>query len=361
MPQPLPFALGQELVRRPPQGETLASLAESMQIPPATVRNGWQRFRRAGEAGLQTRYQRCGPQGPKVGPAVHEAALAMQREHPPWGAGLIRLELQKQFPDQPLPQKRAIERWIQKAGRQPPRAQRPPMERQRGKEPHAVWEIDAKERLRLGDGSATRVLSVTDEASGALLGATPFPPRPREPGGTSGGAAGAAGAVGALGLAGADPGGQRRPLGERGRPAATGGALVAGIGDRGDLEPPALPERERQGRALQRHLVAVGGAGAVCRHRGVGGEAGGGGAGAAGGGSGGRRSAPAGCLSALGGPAPPRCGGTGGRAVGAGTDHDLPGARLVAAAGVAAGADLPVWESLSSRRAAWWQAGVGAV
>jgi transposase len=195
MPQPLPFALRQELVRRHQQGETLGALAESMQIPPATVRNWWQRFRREGEAGLQTRYQRCGPQGPKAGPAVHQAALAMKREHSTWGAGLIRLELQKQFPDQPLPQKRAIERWIRKAGLQPPRAQRPPMERQRGKEPHAVWEIDAKERLRLGDGSATSVLSVTDEASGALLGATPFSPLPLEPGGTRGGAAGPAGAV----------------------------------------------------------------------------------------------------------------------------------------------------------------------
>ena len=43
----------------------------------------------------------------------------MKRAHPTWGAGLIRLQLQQQFPDQPLPQKRAIERWIQKAGLQP--------------------------------------------------------------------------------------------------------------------------------------------------------------------------------------------------------------------------------------------------
>jgi transposase len=195
MPRPLPFPLRQELVRRHQQGETLVSLAESMNIPPATVRNWWQRFRREGEAGLQARYQHCGPQGPKAGPALHRAALAMKREHPGWGAGMIRLELQAQFPDQPLPQKRAIERWIQKAGLQPPRTKRPPVERERGKEPHAVWEIDAKERLLLADGSPTSVLSVTDEASGALLGATPFPPVSLESGGGNRGAAGPAGAV----------------------------------------------------------------------------------------------------------------------------------------------------------------------
>ena len=195
MPPPLAFPLRQELVRRHQQGETLVALAEAMKIPPATVRNWWQRFRREGEAGLQTRYQHCGPQGPKAGPAVHQAALAMKRAHPTWGAGLIRLQLQQQFPDQPLPQKRAIERWIQKAGLQPPRAQRPPVERERGKAPHAVWEIDAKERLRLGDGSASSVLTMTDEASGALLGATPFPPVSLDPGGGDRGATGPAGAV----------------------------------------------------------------------------------------------------------------------------------------------------------------------
>lgn len=182
MPQSLAFPLRQELVRRHQQGETLAALAESMQIPPATVRNWWQRFRREGEAGLQTRYQRCGPQGPKAGPAVHQAALTMKREHPTWGAGLIRLELQKQFATQPLPQVRAIQRWFQKAGLQPPRAQRPAMVRHRAREPHEVWEIDAKERLRLANGSPTSVLTMTDEATGALLGATPFPPVSLEPG-----------------------------------------------------------------------------------------------------------------------------------------------------------------------------------
>jgi transposase len=195
MPQPLPFALRQELVRCHQQGETLAALADRLQIPPSTVRNWWQRFRREGDAGLHTRYQRCGPQGPKAEPAVHQAALAMKREHPTWGAGLIRLELQKQFPDLALPKVRAIQRWFQKAGLQPPRTKRPAMERPRAREPHEVWEIDAKERLRLADGSGSSVLSVTDEASGALLGATPFPPLLLDAGGRRGGAASPAGAV----------------------------------------------------------------------------------------------------------------------------------------------------------------------
>jgi hypothetical protein len=119
----------------------------------------------------------------------------MKREHPTWGAGLIRLELLARFPDQPLPKERAIQRWFRAAGLQPRRAQGPPVERERGKEPHAVWEVDAKERMHLADGSPTSVLTMTDEASGALLGVTPFPPLSLESGRSNGRASGAAGAV----------------------------------------------------------------------------------------------------------------------------------------------------------------------
>lgn len=214
MPRALPFPQREQIVQRHQQGETLAAIAQSLKVKYRTVRQWWRRFRLAGEAGLQTHYDHCGPKAPRAAPAVHQAALTMKQEHPTWGAGLIRLELLARFPDQPLPKERAIQRWFRAAGLQPPRAQGPPVERQRGKEPHAVWEIDAKERMHLADGSPTSVLTMTDEASGALLGATPFPPLSLESGRSDGGASRAAGAVRAVGLAGADPGGQRRAVGE---------------------------------------------------------------------------------------------------------------------------------------------------
>jgi transposase len=198
--------LRQELVRRHQQGETLLAIAQSMSAPYPTVRNWWRRYRQAGDAGLQTHYDRCGPQAPRAGVALQQAALALKREHASWGAGLIRLELVKQFPGQYVPQPRALQRWFQAADLQPPRTHRPPMERQRGKASHEVWEIDAKERFRLADGSGTSVLCLTDEASGALLGATPFPPVSLEPGAGDRRATGLAAAVRAVGPAGADPG-----------------------------------------------------------------------------------------------------------------------------------------------------------
>ena len=206
MPTPLPFALRQQIVQRHQQGEPLSAIAQALHVPPSTVRDWWHRFRDQGEAGLQTHYDRCGPKEPKAGAVIHQAALAKKREHPPWGAGLIRLELAAQFPGRHLPHPRTLQRWFRAAGLAPLRAQRPAMERQRGQEPHAVWEVDAKERLLLADGSGTSVLTVTDEASGALLGATPFPPVSLEPGVRPRRAAGPAGAVRTVGPAGAHPG-----------------------------------------------------------------------------------------------------------------------------------------------------------
>lgn len=207
MPAALPFARRQQIIARHQQGESLRQIAQQLQLPPSTVRDWWLRFRDQGEAGLQTHYDRCGPKGTKTAPVLHQAVLALRREHPSWGAGLIRLEVSKQFPDRPLPTVRQIQRWFVAAGLQPPRAKRPPVERQRGGEPHQVWQIDAKEQLLLADGTGTSVLTVTDEASGALLAAVPFPPVSLEPGGHRGGPASDAGPVCQVGAARPDPSG----------------------------------------------------------------------------------------------------------------------------------------------------------
>jgi transposase len=195
MPAPLPFALRQQIVHRHQQGETLVAIAQDLNHPLSTVRDWWRRFRDQGEAGLQTHYDRCGPRAPKTAPAAYQAALALKRAHPTWGAGLIRLQVQHQFPTEPWPKVRQLQRWFQQAGLQPPRAKRPPVPRQRAQQAHDVWQVDAKEGMHLADGTPTSVLTVTDEATGAILAVTPFPPVSLEPGAAAGGAAGVAGTV----------------------------------------------------------------------------------------------------------------------------------------------------------------------
>ena len=176
MPRALPLALREEIVRRREQGEPLTAIAEALQVPYRTVRRWWHKYEQAGPDGLQTQYAHCGPQGPKAPPAVHAAALEQKRDHPNWGAGQIRLQLVERFGAAAVPQERALQRWFQAAGLQPSRSIRPPVERSRGKEAHQVWQMDAKEQMRLGDGTGTSVLSVTEEATGAVLELAPFPP-----------------------------------------------------------------------------------------------------------------------------------------------------------------------------------------
>ena len=176
MPQAWPLALREQVVQRHQQGEPLTEIADALKVPYRTVRRWWHRHQQEGVEGLHTRYAHCGPKGPKAPPAVHAAALELKREHPSWGAGLIRLQLVEQFAASEVPQVRALQRWFRAAGLQPLRGKQPPVEKSRGKEAHQVWQMDAKEQMRLGDGTGTSVLSVTDEATGAVLGLAPFSP-----------------------------------------------------------------------------------------------------------------------------------------------------------------------------------------
>ncbi len=176
MPCPLPFPLREQIVQRHQRGETLIAIAHDLNVPYRTACQWWRRYHKEGDAGLQTHYDQCGPKGPKTAPAIHAAALALKQEHPTWGAGLIRVQLLSQFPKEPVPKIRAIQRWFRAAGLTPQRVKRPRSEPQRAAEPHDVWQMDAKEQMRLLDGSGASVLTVTDEASGAVLGLKSFPP-----------------------------------------------------------------------------------------------------------------------------------------------------------------------------------------
>jgi transposase len=175
MPAALPVPLREQMVRLHEEGHLLVDIAQQLKVRYSTLCSWWRRYGQEGRAGLKPHYERCGRHGPRD-PQVQHAALTLKQTHPTWGAGRIRVELLAQFPDRPLPQVRAMQRWFRAAGLQPVRAQRPAVARQRGQQPHEVWEVDAKEQLRLADGSPSCVLTGVDEASGALLEATPFPP-----------------------------------------------------------------------------------------------------------------------------------------------------------------------------------------
>src|ERR1017187_9419384 len=116
MPRPLSVPLRQEIVRRCQQGTPLTRIAADLAIPYGTVRNIWRLFRRHGGEGLAPNYRSCGrPVPPRIQDLLH-LACELKRQHPAWGAGLIRLQLPNPAPEPRLPSVRSLQRAFVRAG-----------------------------------------------------------------------------------------------------------------------------------------------------------------------------------------------------------------------------------------------------
>ncbi len=227
----------EEIVRRCQQGVPLKTVAEELGLSYRTVRRLWRRYRQQALLGLEPAYARCGRRGLHFDRAMYQATVDLKGKHARWGSGLILLQLGEQFQGQILPSERTISRWLKGAGLQPMRGRRPKTaERRRGGQVHEVWQVDAKEQIVLGDGQGCCQLSVVDEASGAALGAVPFPPGAMEPSAAEVRSSGPAGVVWPLGAAGADPAGSRLSLGLLLGPATCAGPVADRLGDWPDLQ-----------------------------------------------------------------------------------------------------------------------------
>lgn len=177
MPQAIAVPIRQAIVQRHQQGQSLGQIALDLKLPYGTVRKLWRRYRDAGPAGLAPDYDRCGRRGPRGDARMVRAACWLKRRHPTWGAVLIRLILQRRRPDRRVPPERTLQRWFRLTGvNRPPRRPRPRSPR-RGGQPHDVWAMDAVEKQRLANGRLASWLTITDEASGAILMAELSPPR----------------------------------------------------------------------------------------------------------------------------------------------------------------------------------------
>jgi hypothetical protein len=135
-------------------------------------------------------------------------AVRLRREHPTWGAGLIRVLLRRLYPGRDLPAARTLQRWLRRAHLAPARAGRPRgRPPRRARQPHAVWQADAREQMTLRTGRRACWLHLVDECTGAALQTAVFPPGAvvRHP--PAGGARPAAAGLRPLGPAGAGAGG----------------------------------------------------------------------------------------------------------------------------------------------------------
>ncbi|SIO33840.1 Homeodomain-like domain-containing protein [Singulisphaera sp. GP187] len=183
MPRHVPLPIRQTIWNRFQDGQDVRTIAKDLDLSLRTVRRLFQRFRSENADPLATSYDRCGVATPKPIETLVQAVLELRREHPTWGAGLIRVMLRRNGLDGPLPATRTLQRWLLRADLAPaPPGRRPSSDTLRAARPHEVWQMDAAELVPLQTGQRVCWLRIVDECSGAVLWTEVFPPGPLEPG-----------------------------------------------------------------------------------------------------------------------------------------------------------------------------------
>lgn len=174
MPAALSIGERRQIVAMYEQGDSFSAIADELKRDYETVRKIYHRYQQSGQ--LEANYDKCGHQGIRSREAVYQRAIQLKQVHPKWGAGLIWVELAEEFDETDLPSERTLQRWFRGSGVQNPAPEHSPRPfSARGKRAHEVWAMDAKEQVKLADGSFVSWLTVTDEGSGAILGAFLFP------------------------------------------------------------------------------------------------------------------------------------------------------------------------------------------
>jgi transposase len=168
------------IIEQKSEGKTLAAISECYHLSYTTVCRVYRRYKEEGASGLLPHYNRCGhhPFSPHRA-LLRRAALWLKRLHPLWGAAFIRLQLQKRYRCK-LPCERTLQRWFQNTGLQPRKPRTLFPHSMPARAVHDVWQIDAKEKLRLRTATKVCYLSVVDQKSGSLLGSFVFPPLPHQ-------------------------------------------------------------------------------------------------------------------------------------------------------------------------------------
>jgi transposase InsO family protein len=172
MPLAIPVAIRQIIIERHLQGDSLPNIARDLDLSHFSVRNIWRRYRDDPQGNLAPHYYIIDK--PLSHPLVVRGALMLKRRHPSWGAELIRQVINQKWPHLPLPSTSAFQRWFRQANLQPPRSKLPAANHNRALAPHQVWQMDAVSGVQLANGQRVCWLSLSDEASGALLRAEAF-------------------------------------------------------------------------------------------------------------------------------------------------------------------------------------------
>lgn len=178
MGKPIDFASRQLIVKDCEAGLSYSEVSRKYTVRYNTVKNFHQRFLEKGMKGLQPHYFNCGKQKPTKDNLIYRTSCWLKHLHPQWGAPFILIKLKERYPEQVFPTARNLQRWFKTEGLNKVQGKMPKASTNWATSPHDTWQVDAKERIVIADGSKGCWLTVVDEKSGALLGTLVFPPQP---------------------------------------------------------------------------------------------------------------------------------------------------------------------------------------
>ena len=214
MPRALASAVRKAIWKRSQSGKHPSEIAAEFHVSERSVRRLIADIESRGKEALQASYDACGVRRSKEYKKHRQRTLKLRQQHSKWGAGRLLLELAELYPQDELPCKRTLERWLHQERIPPAPAGRPSAPaKARADAPHKVWQVDAAEQKRLASGKMISWLRIADECSGAVLKTIVFSRRPLHARSSAKGAKSFEGGFYGVGLARDVASGQRRTLG----------------------------------------------------------------------------------------------------------------------------------------------------
>jgi hypothetical protein len=164
-------------------GRTFECIAVTLKVSVRTCKTYWKRYKEGGKDHLVVRYGVCSRPVDISRQAGYRLVRLLKHLHSTWGIPYIVLRIKDKYPELPLQSVRHYQRRVHLDTEAMPRSiLHPQTWVWQSRMAHDTWQIDAKERLTLKDGQVACYLTITDEATGAILAAEPFSPQPDQSG-----------------------------------------------------------------------------------------------------------------------------------------------------------------------------------
>jgi transposase-like protein len=176
--QPLSLAEREYLYQRKQAGASHAEVARDLHCSPETVRKRWKAYRR-GEFRRKRGRPSQGILSTYPG-EVREAAIALKKAHPHWGAAniLLRLKTSGAFAGQALPSPSRLAVLFKSACPQavqsPRRTNRLHLTLPHKGQVHQRWQVDTKEKVRLQNGGFASILDIRDPIGALMISSQAF-------------------------------------------------------------------------------------------------------------------------------------------------------------------------------------------